>query len=214
MQDSSRHFVRCDTCHNSWLNRPIESVKLVDIDGQPPLEIALGASHNFKVYGQAQESAIVQWKNGTLDTIWHDNLGLVTSIESLNDKEIIWTSEWGPVYSMNWNKLEKEVLIELDTIVDEFGYWSSVIRLVSQNDTANIYGNLGLNTMLQASRDKPISLRIGDFDHDGKSEPIIRHFIGDNDVFFPSRREFCMTMPTMNRLFPRTRLLPSANGTV
>ena len=202
MQDSSRRFVRCDTCHNSWLNRPMESMELVDIDGHPPLEIALGASHDFNVYGQAQESAIVQWKNGTLDTIWHDNLGLVTSIESLNDKEIIWTSEWGPVYSMNWNNLEKEVLIELDTIVDEFGYWSSVIRLVSQNDTANIYGNLGLNTMLQASRDKPISLRIGDFDHDGKSEPIIRHFIGDNDVFFPSRREFCMTMPTMNRLFP------------
>ena len=38
MQDSSRHFVRCDTCHNSWLNRPIESVKLVDIDGQPLLK--------------------------------------------------------------------------------------------------------------------------------------------------------------------------------
>lgn len=202
MQDSSRHFVRCDTCHNSWLNRPIESVKLVDIDGQPPLEIALGASHDFKVYGQAQESAIVQWKNGILDTIWNDNLGLITSIESLNDKELIWTSEWGPVYSMKWNKLEEEVFIEVDTIVDESGYWSSAIRLVSQGDTANIYGNLGLNTMLQASKDKPISLRIGDFDQDGKPEPIIRHFIGDNDVFFPSRREFCMTMPAMNRLFP------------
>ena len=61
----------------------------------PTLEIALGASHNFKVYGQAQESAIVQWKNGILDTIWNDNLGLITSIESLNDKEFNWTSEWG-----------------------------------------------------------------------------------------------------------------------
>jgi len=73
---------------------------------------------------------------------------------------------------MKWNKLEEEVFIEVDTIVDESGYWSSAIRLVSQGDTANIYGNLGLNTMLQASKDKPISLRIGDFDQDGKPSPL------------------------------------------
>ena len=205
MQDSFRRFVRCDTCHNSWLNRPTESMELVDIDGQPPLEIALGSGHDFEVYGQAQESAIVHWENGVLDTIWHDNLGLVTSIESLNDTELIWTSEWGQVYSMKWSNLREKVLIEIDTIVDESGYWSSSIRLISNNDTADIYGNLGLNSMLHASRNKPVSLRIGDFDQDGKPEPIIRHFIGNNDVFFSSRREFCMTMPTMNRIFPTHR---------
>ena len=40
---------------------------------------------------------------------------------------------------MKWHKLEEEVFIEVDTIVDESGYWIVQFVLCHRVDTANIW---------------------------------------------------------------------------
>lgn len=83
------------------------------------------------------------------------------------------------------------------------GWWSSLTQadLDADGDLDLIAGNLGLNTQLSASPDKPIRLYAADFDQNGSLDPILECFIGDGPYPYPSRDELLDQMVSMRSKF-------------
>lgn len=63
------------------------------------------------------------------------------------------------------------------------GWWNSVNGgdFDNDGDTDYILGNLGDNTFFNVSEEHPMTLALGDFDKDGKNDPIISLFSKDED---------------------------------
>jgi hypothetical protein len=61
-------------------------------------------------------------------------------------------------------------------------------------------GNLGLNSKLKASKEKPVWLYHHDFDGNGQADPIIFHHMGEKLVPFATRDDLIRQIPGVKRL--------------
>jgi hypothetical protein len=60
-------------------------------------------------------------------------------------------------------------------------------------------GNLGLNSKLKASQEKPVWLYHHDFDGNGQADPIIFHYMGERLVPFATRDDLIRQIPGLKR---------------
>jgi hypothetical protein len=65
-----------------------------------------------------------------------------------------------------------------------------------------VAGNLGKNSQMQASFDKPADLYYKDFDNNGSIDPIISFFIGDQSYPYVTRKELITQLGRMEQRFP------------
>lgn len=108
------------------------------------------------------------------DAVWHD-------LDGNGSQELIVVGEWMPiqVYSVTDGALT-------DQTTDYFarpyhGLWNTLTvgDLNSDGNPDLIAGNLGLNSQLRASADKPAELYYDDFDRNGSIDPILSVYMGD-----------------------------------
>ncbi|HEU5289664.1 MAG TPA: VCBS repeat-containing protein, partial [Cyclobacteriaceae bacterium] len=108
-----------------------------------------------------------------------DSVGMVTcAIFSDFDKDgwvdLIVAGEWMPITIFKNDQGYFRKAKELKT-----GWWSSLAEGDFDNDGDSDYlaGNLGRNSVLQASENEPVSIYAKDFDHNGSIDPIISRYI-------------------------------------
>jgi hypothetical protein len=80
--------------------------------------------------------------------------------------------------------------------------WINALRVadLDQNGKLDlIVGNLGLNSKLKASAEKPIWLYHHDFDGNGQADPILFHYMGEKLVPFPTRDDLIRQIPGVKR---------------
>ncbi|GAB4048600.1 VCBS repeat-containing protein [Spirosoma litoris] len=109
-----------------------------------------------------KEAAPVLAKGGlTCDALW-------TDYDNDGDEDLLLASEWAPLTML---KNDKGHLQPLDNsgLSDKLGFWNSLTPGDFDNDGDIDYlaGNMGQNTLLRASTERPVRIYAGDFDNNG-----------------------------------------------
>ncbi|SHF14098.1 VCBS repeat-containing protein [Flavisolibacter ginsengisoli] len=115
------------------------------------------------------------------------------------DKDLLLSLEWGPITAYinnNGSFIKKE-------LTKERGWWNFVMPCDINNDgdIDLVAGNLGLNSRLHASADKPVRLYYNDFDGNGKKEQVLTYYIGDKEIPFANKAELEKQIPLLKKKF-------------
>jgi hypothetical protein len=84
------------------------------------------------------------------------------------------------------------------------GWWNCLASgdFDADGDPDYVAGNLGLNTRLSASPEKPLSLYAGDLNADGRHDPLIICNIGGQEAFYASRNDLIRQLIELRKRFP------------
>ncbi|HVK97956.1 MAG TPA: VCBS repeat-containing protein, partial [Flavisolibacter sp.] len=182
-----------------------------DVNGDGFIDLFIGARAVPWEYGQIPKSYLLindgtgKFRDATakynkeISTVGLVKSALWVDIDKNGSQDLVVTTEWGGIHAfMNSNgKLVKKV------ISDKMGWWNFVLPVDVNGDGAIdfIAGNLGLNTRLQASAEKPVRLYYNDFDDNGKKEQVMTYFLGDKEIPFPNKDELQKQMPLIKKKF-------------
>ena len=122
-----------------------------------------------------------------------------TDIDNDGLKDLIVCSEWGTIdaYLAKGSRLVKQQLIQ------QTGWWNFILPVDVNGDGLIdlVAGNLGLNSRLHASADKPVKMYYSDFDENGTSEQMLTYYLQDKELPFYNKSEMDRQMPEMRKRF-------------
>ena len=113
--------------------------------------------------------------------------------------DLLCSYDWGrpTVFLYNNGKFKKQEL------ADKSGWWNFLLPYDIDNDGDMdlVGGNLGTNTRLKATKEKPVQLYYNDFDNNGKKEQVLTYFINGKQIPFANKSELEKQMPVMKKKF-------------
>jgi enediyne biosynthesis protein E4 len=182
-----------------------------DFNGDGYTDLFIGGRTVPWGYGQIPQSCLLlNNKNGTFTNVTETyardlkQVGLVTraiwfDIDKDNDKDLLLSLEWGGLvaYINNSGKFSKKVL------TDKKGWWSFIMPVDVNGDGQIdlLAGNLGLNSRLQATEQKPVRLYYNDFDDNGEKEQVLTYYVGEREIPFANKTELERRMPFLKKRF-------------
>jgi hypothetical protein len=105
-------------------------------------------------------------------------------------EDLVLVGEWMPltIFYNQQGRLEKAKEASLDY---SNGWWNTVkVHDIDADGKPDIIaGNLGLNSKYKATKEEPVSLFVNDFDGNGKTEPLIYHYIDGKQYLFATKDE-------------------------
>jgi len=141
------------------------------------------------------------------------NIGMVcdalfTDFDNDNETDLILTGEWMPItFLKNTGGKFKNVTAN-SGVSDKPGWWNSIVAgdFRHTGRTDYIIGNVGLNTIYQASEEHPVFITAKDFDNTGGYVPVLSYFLLDkNEVLkeFPAqgRDDILERIPTLRKRY-------------
>lgn len=201
-------------------------VKPQDYDGDGDMDLFIGASVMPFLYGMSPMSFLLQNDgrgNFQFDASWlgqsrFDNPTLVRPgmvkdavwVDVNRDQrvDLILVGEWMPITVLiqqsDHRFLNQTSALGLDSTK---GWWNAIEAgdFDNDGDTDFIIGNLGLNSRIDATPKKPLSMYLGDFDSNGGSDHIMVYYNGDSTYPFTSRDQLVKQIPSLKKKFLRYR---------
>ena len=177
------------------------SITASDFDKDGDLDLFIGGRVVPWNYGRIPESYLLQNQgNGRFKDISSQveglaNAGMVkdavwADIDGNGFEDLVLVGEWMPVsVFLNRNgNLEKAAP---SSLAKSNGWWNTirVADVDGDGDLDLMAGNLGLNSKYRASKDEPVSLFINDFDGNGKTDPLIYHYVNGKQYLFATKDE-------------------------
>lgn len=123
--------------------------------------------------------------------IWEDVTGN-------GQKELVLAGEWMGVQIYTLNASGKFERLQ-DLAPSGWYYAMQIVDGGEMDDKQLVLGNLGLNSKLKASPEKPVWLYHGDFDGNGQEDPLLFYYMGENLVPFGSRDDLIKQIPGIKR---------------
>ncbi|GAB3953621.1 VCBS repeat-containing protein [Spirosoma harenae] len=141
------------------------------------------------------------------------NIGLVTSAvwadfdkDGLQDLALC--GEWMPICILK-NTGEQFIHSPIQhplrhSFAHSDGWWNTLVAADFDNDGDMdlMAGNLGLNTKYKTSPEQPVELFAADFDKNGRIDPILTYYNGDQQWIRQTRDLLTAQIPSMKRRFP------------
>lgn len=186
-----------------------------DYDNDGDTDIFVGERVVPSTYGLPADSYVLEndgkgnFKTATADwaTALHQ-LGMVTDAlwsdyDRDGDLDLFLCGEWMPVtcFENNGGSL-KNVTRELG-LETTHGFWNTLETEDLDNDGYPdlVVGNLGLNSQFRASPKEPVSLRINDFDANGKIDHIVSVYKNNREYPVATKAELTAQMPYLLKRF-------------
>ncbi|NOT73311.1 MAG: CRTAC1 family protein [Cyclobacteriaceae bacterium] len=197
-------------------------IKASDFDQDGDMDVFIGASVIPFLYGMSPTSFLLSndgtgsfsMINNWLGNSRFDNPTMVkpgmikdaiwTDVNLDKKPDLILVGEWMPITVLIQNDLH-----QFENRTEEFGmkqtngWWNVIIAsdFDKDGDDDFIVGNLGLNSRLKASPEKPVKMYLGDFDSNGGSDHILVYYNGDKSYPFASRDQLVKQIPMLKKKF-------------
>ena len=177
------------------------SVKAVDYDQDGDLDLFIGGRVVPWNYGSTPDSYLLQnqgsgrFKDITAEVEGLANVGMVkdaswADIDGNGFEDLVLVGEWMPVmiFYNQQGTLEKASPSSLEY---SNGWWNTleVVDIDLDGDLDLLAGNLGLNSKYRASKEEPVSMFVHDFDDNGKTDPLIYHYVNGKQYLFATKDE-------------------------
>lgn len=190
------------------------TVVAADFDQDGDEDLFVGGRLSPQNYPQAPKSYLLENRDGQfIDVTMEkapnlDTYGMVTDAKWVDVDEDGWedlvvVGEWLPISIFKNKQGFLEDITTSAGLTESIGWWNtlSTADLDQDGDMDFIVGNLGLNSPHKTSTERPFSLFLGDFDKNGKLDPILVHYLQDRQVpvhfrddllswIFPLRKKF------------------------
>jgi enediyne biosynthesis protein E4 len=131
------------------------------------------------------------------DAVW-------TDIDNDNWIDLVVTGDWMPVKIFHNNKGKSFADVsEQAGLLHSDGWWCRIVAadIDKDGDQDFILGNLGLNTQFKTTEKEPLVTYAGDFNNDGKTDPIMTWYVQGKSFPFNTRDELVEQMPQLNKKF-------------
>ena len=184
-----------------------------DLDQDGDLDIFVGAAVVSGDYGASPKSSILinqgngQFRDETEK--WQGSstqLGMVNTAvwEDLDNdgiKELVLSGDWQKIRVFKNSQNQKLEEVQLTGLENSAG-WIQTLEIADINGDGlkDIFaGNLGLNSKLKASQEKPLWLYHQDFDSNGQADPLIFHYMENKLVPFATRDDLIKQIPSLKK---------------
>lgn len=185
----------------------ISAIEALDIGGKPSLyAVASIVPGNYGLLPRnflLQEHSVGVWKDITDQS--NGQMGMVqdvvlTDIDGDNDQDVVVVGEWMGITLLENNG---KTLVNRGVVDGSNGLWQSVTTgdVDNDGDMDLIIGNWGNNSKLQASEDRPLSMYVGDFDENKKSDILLLWYAPEDDEpsLFAAKRDLIAQLPHLKK---------------
>ena len=180
-----------------------------DVDGDGDLDLFSGVRLKPFQYGVPPDSYLLQNDgNGNFRDVTREvapglvGIGMVTDAvwmdyDGDNDPDLFVAGEWMPVKVFENRKGKLVEVTEEVGLLHTDGLWNVLEKgdLDGDGDLDLVAGNLGLNSQLKATTEKPATMYVNDFDSNGRIEQIITIYEGDKAYPLAMKKDITKQMP-------------------
>lgn len=206
----------------SSLSTNASCVKPADYDNDGDTDIFIGSSAMPLLYGMSPVSYLLVndgkgefqphlgWLGDSMfpnmppnrpgmlkDACWAD-----VNRDGLQD--LILVGEWMPVTVLIQNADHRfSNKTNALGLAESRGWWNAIAAadIDRDGDVDFVAGNLGLNSRLKATKDKPLRMILGDLDGNGSSDHILVYYNGERSYPFASRDQLVKQLPYLKKKF-------------
>jgi enediyne biosynthesis protein E4 len=209
INDGKANFKRIAVFANAVANNT-SCIVANDIDKDGDIDLFIGGRSIAGSFGKTPKSYLMlndgkgKFTSTTNSSL--DNIGMVTDAVFVNldndpAEELCFVGQFMPLQIFKWKNNQLQLI---KTIDNSNGWWNCIKTADFNNDGKQdlIAGNLGLNSKLQASVEKPVQLYVNDFDKNGQSESILTYYKSDGKSYpIHLKGELVSQIPSLKKKF-------------
>ncbi len=197
-------------------NSSAACVATFDYDADGDLDIFVGGRTVPGNYPNAPQSLILKNEKGIFSNVTKsvapdfEKIGMVTDIKmaDLNQdgkKEMIVLGEWMPITIFSFNGKKFNNVTSRYGLQNTTGWWNcfALEDFDNDGDIDIIAGNLGHNSRIKASQEKPIMIYANDFDNNGSLDAVMTFSYNGKQYPFAGRDHLILQLPGIKRNFNR-----------
>ena len=216
LNDGAGRFERAEWALPDGMYVNGAAVAVGDYDGDGDVDLFVGSRVVARRYGEVPESYLLE-NDGmgrftdVTDTIAPDlrEVGMVTDAtwtdaDGDGALDLVVVGTWMPVTvfaQQNGRFVDRTAEAGL---AETEGWWN-VIKALDADDDGNtdfVVGNLGMNSSLRTDAEGPVRLYLGDFDGDGRTEPILTRYRNGTSYPVAGRDRLAEQLTFIEQKFP------------
>jgi hypothetical protein len=190
-------------------------VKPVDVDNDGDLDLFIGSRSVPKNYGIIPESYLLindgrgkfTRKAGLFQQVGMVTDALWVDLNKDGYQDLILVGEWMPITVFYNQSGEFFNVTEKYGLQNTNGWWNTVAAAdVNQDGFIDLVaGNLGLNSLLRTTPDKPVQMFIKDFSKNGRQEQILTYYKGEKAYPLASADQMLSNIPALRDKYTNYR---------